>query len=402
MRPHFCGRFSAPASILLFATTIAGLSGCPGKEEAPKAAGASAPNTSVAPGEILVGEVGSMTGTEATFGQSTHKGIQLAVDEINAQGGIKGRKVRDLNIDDQGRPEEASSDVTELITREHVTAILGEVASSISIQMASIAQAQKVPMITPSSTNTKVTQIGDYIFRVCFIDPFQGQVMARFTKTDLGLGKVAIFRDIASDYSTGLADEFIKTYKSLGGEIVGDESYHKGDVDFRAQLTSLKSKAPQAIFIPGYYTDVGLIAKQARDLGMQLPLLGGDGWDSEKLYEIGGHALDGSYFSDHYSVDDTSPRIKAFVDAYKKKFSGEVPTSLAAMGYDAMMVLADALKRAPDSSGAALRDAIAATKNYEAVTGTISIDANRNALKPAVVIKVAPGGHYDFVKRVQP
>jgi branched-chain amino acid transport system substrate-binding protein len=369
---------------------------------APSPAGSAPAPAPEAAGPILIGEVGSMTGTEASFGQSTHKGVQLAIDELNAQGGIKGRKLRDLSIDDQGKPEEASSNVTELITREHVSAILGEVASSISLQMAPIAQSHQVPMVSPSSTNTKVTQVGDYIFRVCFIDPFQGQVMARFTKDDLNLGKVAIFRDIASDYSTGLADEFTATYKKSGGEIVADESYHKGDVDFRAQLTSLKAKNPQAIFIPGYYTDVGLIAKQARDLGIQAILLGGDGWDSEKLYEIGGKALEGSYFSDHYSVEDTSPRIKAFVDSYKKKFKDEVPNSLAAMGYDAMIVLADGMKRAEDLSGPKLRDALAATKNFEAVTGTISMDANRNAQKPAVVIKVAPGGRYEFVKRVQP
>jgi branched-chain amino acid transport system substrate-binding protein len=355
-----------------------------------------------APGSYLVGEVGSMTGTEATFGQSAHKGIMLAVEEVNAAGGIKGTKIRDINVDDQGKPEEASSAVTELITRENVIAVLGEVASSISLQMAPVAQKHKIPMITPSSTNVKVTQIGDYVFRVCFIDSFQGTVMAKFAKDDLKATKVAVFRDIASDYSTGLADEFIKTYKAMGGEIIADESYHKGDVDFRAQLTSLKAKSPQAILVPGYYTDVGLIAKQARELGIKAPLLGGDGWDSSKLYEIGGSALDGSYFSNHYSVDDPSPKIKAFVDAFKKKYNGEVPDSVAAQGYDALMVLADALKRSIDPSGPALRQALAETKNFDGVTGTISMDENRNAVKPAVVLKLAPGGHYDFVKRVQP
>jgi len=265
-----------------------------------------------------------------------------------------------------------------------------------------VAQNHKVPMITPSSTNVKVTALGDYIFRACFIDSFQGLVMGRYIKNDLGMTRIAIFRDVASDYSTGLADAFITTYKSLGGEIVGDESYHQGDVDFRAQLTSLKAKTPQGVFVPGYYTDVGLIAKQAKDLGLTAPLLGGDGWDSGKLYEIGGAALNGSYFSNHYSVDDTEPRIRSFVDAFKKKFNGEAPDSPAAMGYDAMKLLADAMKRAPDVSGPALRDALAATKNFDGVTGNITMDANRNALKPAVVLKIAPGGHYDFVKRVQP
>lgn len=358
---------------------------------------------------ILVGEVGSMTGPEATFGQSTHKGILLAVDEVNAKGGIKGKKVRVKSLDDQGKSEEAVTAVKALVSRDKVVAILGEVASSISLAMAPQAQTLKVPMVSPSSTNTKVTEQGDYIFRVCFIDPFQGKVMAKFAKEGkdaqppgLGATKVAILRDVASDYSQGLADAFKATFTQAGGEIVADESYRKGDVDFRAQLTTLKGKEPQAIFVPGYYNDVGLIARQAKELGIEAPLLGGDGWDSPKLYEVGGKALVGSYFSNHYSVDDTSPRVKAFVDAFKKKNNGEAPDGLAAQGYDAMAVLADAMNRATDLSGPAIRDALAQTKNFDGVTGTISIDANRNAMKPAVVLKVGETGKYDFVTRVEP
>lgn len=351
---------------------------------------------------LLVGEVGSMTGPEATFGQSTHKGIVLAMDEINAAGGIKGRKLRVKTIDDQGKPEEAVTAVKALITRDKVVAILGEVASSISLAMAPQAQMLKTPMISPSSTNTKVTEQGDYIFRVCFIDPFQGEVMAKFAYETLGVAKVAVLRDVASDYSVGLGDEFVSTYRKLGGEIVGDESYRKGDVDFRAQLTSMKDKGAGAIFVPGYYNDVGLVAQQARALGLAVPLLGGDGWDSPKLYEVGGKALEGSYFSNHYSVEDPSPRIKSFVEAYKKRFGGEVPDGLAAQGYDAMMVLGEALKRAADDSSEALRDAIAATTNFDGVTGNITMDANRNAQKPAVVLKVGEGGRYEFVSRVSP
>lgn len=351
---------------------------------------------------LAVGEVGSMSGPEATFGQSTHRGIMLAVDQLNRKGGIRGKKVRVKPIDDQGKPEEAVSAITALITRDKVVAVLGEVASKISLQMAPKAQALKTPMISPSSTNVRVTQVGDYIFRVCFIDPFQGQVMAHFAKEKLGATRVAVLRDVSSDYSTGLADAFTRTFTELGGQVVVDESYHKGDVDFRAQLTKIKGIGPQAIFVPGYYNDVGLVARQAREMGLEAPLLGGDGWDSEKLYEVGGKALEGSYFSNHYSVDDPSPRIRAFVDAYKAKYDGQVPDGLAAMGFDAMGVLADALQRSPDMQGAALRDAIAATRDFEGVTGTISIDRNRNAMKPAVVLKIAPGGKYEFVQRVQP
>jgi len=351
---------------------------------------------------IVIGEVGSMTGPEATFGQSTHKGIQLAIDEVNAKGGIKGKKLRLRSVDDQGKPEEAVSAMTSLITRDKVVAVLGEVASKISLQMAPKAQALKVPMISPSSTNVRVTQVGDYIFRVCFIDPFQGEVMAKFAKEKLGATQVAILRDAASDYSTGLADAFTKTFTALGGSVVVDESYHKGDVDFRAMLTKIKAANPQAIFVPGYYNDVGLVATQARQLGIEAPLLGGDGWDSEKLYEIGGKALEGSYFSNHYSVDDPAPRIQAFVAAYKAKFAGQAPDGLAAAGYDAMGVLASALERGADTQGPALRDAIAATKDFDGVTGRISIDAHRNAVKAAVVLKVAPAGKFEFVQRVEP
>lgn len=351
---------------------------------------------------ILVGEVGSLTGPEATFGQSTHKGIMLAMHEVNAKGGVKGRKLRVKTIDNQGKPEEAATAIKALITRDNVVAVLGEVASSLSLAMAPQAQMLKTPMISPSSTNEKVTEQGDYIFRVCFIDSFQGEVMAKFALEHLDVKKVAVLRDVASDYSVGLGDAFVATYKKLGGEIVADESYRKGDVDFRAQLTSMKDKNPGAIFVPGYYNDVGLIALQARSLGIEAALLGGDGWDSPKLYEVGGKAIVGSYFSNHYSVDAQTPRIKSFVEAFKARYNGEVPDGLAAQGYDAMMVLAEALERAKDSSSESLRDAIAATKDYDGVTGLITMDSKRNALKPAVVLSVSDQGTYDFVSSLSP
>lgn len=351
---------------------------------------------------IVVGEVGSLTGPEATFGQSTHKGAMLALKEINAKGGIKGRKLVLKTIDNQGKPEEAATAIKALITRDKVVAVIGEVASSLSLAMAPQAQMLKTPMISPSSTNVKVTEQGDYIFRVCFIDPFQGEVMAKFAKNDLGLGRVTVFRDVASDYSVGLGDAFVDTFKALGGEIVADESYRKGDVDFRAQLTSMKDKNPDAIFVPGYYNDVGLIARQARSLGIDVPLLGGDGWDSPKLHEVGGEAIEGSYFSNHYSVDADTPRIRSFVEAYKARYKDEIPDGIAAQGYDAMMVLALALERAPDLSTASIRDALAATKDFDGVTGLITMDEKRNASKPAVVLKVAKGGNYDFVTSVAP
>jgi branched-chain amino acid transport system substrate-binding protein len=268
--------------------------------------------------------------------------------------------------------------------------------------MAPKAQAAKVPMVSPSSTNEKVTAVGDYIFRACFIDPFQGYVMAKFATDTLKLKKAAILRDVRNDYSVGLAKVFNDNFTKLGGQIVDNQSYSSGDVDFKAQLTNIKSAAPQALYIPGYYTDVGLIARQAREVGLTVPLLGGDGWDSEKLYEIGGAALEGSYFSNHYSVDDPSPRIQEFVAKFKKAYGGQVPDSLAAQAYDAAGMLYDAMKRANDISGPAVRDALAQTKDYRGVTGDITMDDKRNATKPAVVLRVGKGGKYEFSGRIQP
>jgi branched-chain amino acid transport system substrate-binding protein len=355
-----------------------------------------------ATGPIVVGEVGSMTGTEATFGTSSDRGIQLATKEVNTAGGIKGRQLQIIALDDEGKPEEAATAATRLIASEHVTALLGEVASTRSLFMAPKAQAAKVPMVSPSSTNEKVTQVGDYIFRACFIDPFQGYVMAKFAVENLKLKKAAILRDVRNDYSVGLAKVFTDNFTRLGGTITANESFSSGDVDFKAQLTNIKRTAPDALYVPGYYTDVGLIARQAREVGITGPLLGGDGWDSEKLYEIGGAALDGCYFSNHYSVDDPSPRIQEFVAKFKKEYGGQLPDSLAAQAYDAAGMLYDAMKRANELSGPAIRDALAATKGYQGVTGDITMDSNRNATKAAVVLKIAHGGKYEFAGRVQP
>lgn len=337
---------------------------------------------------ILFGEVGSLTGSEASFGISTRNGIELALEEANAAGGVKGKKLAVRVYDDQGKPEEAANATKRLISQDKVVLILGEVASSNSLAMAPIAQAAKVPMITPSSTNPKVTEVGDYIFRVCFIDPFQGLVMAKFATENLKLKNAAILKDNKSDYSLGLSDVFREQFAKMGGKIVGEEAYSKGDTDFRAQLTALKGMKPDAIYVPGYYTDVGLIARQARELGIKAPLLGGDGWESEKLYELGGSAIEGSYFSNHYSTENPSQVVKTFIEKYKAKFGGAVPDSLAALGYDSAMVAIEAMKKAPDASPEALRNAIAATKGHEGIAGTITLDEKRNAVKPAVILKV--------------
>src|SRR3954471_12386816 len=384
-------RISAKLLVCVVAATF----GCK-KEQGSGAAGAGAN------GPIVIGEVGSMTGTEATFGTSSDRGIQLATKEVNTAGGIKGRQLQVIALDDQGKPEEAATATTRLIASEHVTALLGEVASTRSLFMAPKAQQAKVPMVSPSSTNEKVTAVGDYIFRACFIDPFQGYVMAKFATDTLKVKKAAILRDVRNDYSVGLAKVFNDNFTKMGGQVVGNESFSSGDVDFKAQLTNIKGQNPDAIYVPGYYTDVGLIARQAREVGIKVPLLGGDGWDSEKLYEIGGAALEGSYFSNHYSVDDPSPRIQEFVGRFKKAYGGQVPDSLAAQAYDAAGMLYDAMKRAKDLTGPSIREALAQTKDYKGVTGDITMDEHRNATKPAVVLKVGKGGKYEFSGRIQP
>ncbi len=352
------------------------------------------------PNEIRIGEYGSLTGAQATFGISTRDGIQLAVDEINAAVGINGKTLKVITVDDQGKPEQAAVAVTKLITQDQVQVVLGEVASSLSLAAAPLCQERKVPMITPSSTNPKVTQVGDYIFRVCFIDPFQGQVMADFAMQHLNAKTAAILRDQKSDYSMGLADFFIKRFKEKGGSIVIDQSYVAGDVDFKSQLTTLREKKPDVIFVPGYYTEVGLIAQQARELGIKVPLLGGDGWESSKLFEIGGKALNECYFSTHYSSESTDPMVAEYVKKYQAKY-GSVPDGLATLGYDAAGVLAEALKRAKSLGGADIRDALAQTKAYAGVTGSISMDANRDAVKSAVVLKVE-NGKASYVTTVNP
>lgn len=350
--------------------------------------------------EIVIGHFGSMTGDDATFGQSTDEGIRLAIDEVNAAGGIKGKQVKLITMDDQGKAEEAASVVTRLIEQENVIALLGEVASSRSLAAAPIAQNKKVVMLTPSSTNPKVTEVGDFIFRACFIDPFQGSVMAKFAVENLKIKKVAIMRDVKSDYSVGLGDFFTKTFTELGGTIVADVSYQAKDVDFKGQLTQLKSKGAEALFIPGYYTEVGLIARQARELGIKVPLLGGDGWDSPKLSEIGKDAVNGSYFSNHYSTESKDPNAVEFMSKFKAKYNKQ-PDGLSSVAYDATRMLLKAIENSPELTRQNVRDQLAQIKEFQGATGKISIDANRNAVKSAVVVQVN-GTENKFVTTVNP
>ncbi|RLT11383.1 MAG: ethanolamine utilization protein EutJ [Planctomycetota bacterium] len=352
--------------------------------------------------EIVIGHFASMTGSEATFGQSTDNGIKLAVDEINAAGGINGKQIRLITYDDKGDAREAGTAVTRLTTKDGVVAVLGEVASGLSLAGAPVCQESGVPMVTPSSTNPKVTKIGDMIFRVCFIDPFQGSVCAKFASEHAGLkaGKAAILTDQASPYSVGLQEEFQKAFEKLGGKVVTKQTYQAGDQDFSAQLTAIRSSEPDVVFVPGYYTDVGNVALQARKLGLTTPLLGGDGWDSSKLGEIAGSAIDGCFYSNHYSQEDPNPRVQEFIKKYSERHK-QTPDGLAALGYDAARILFAAMKRAKSLDGKALAAELAQTTNFEGVTGNISIDGDRNAVKSAVILEMKDGKP-KYVTTIQP
>ena len=382
--------------ILLAAALSLALLGCPPKSET-GGGGAAAGGG----GDILVGEYGSLTGPQATFGLSTHNGIMMAADEVNATGGVNGRKIKVLTEDDQSKQEEAVTAVTKLISQNNVVAVLGEVASSASIAAAPICQSNKVPMITPSSTNPEVTKKGDYIFRMCFIDTYQGPIMAQFAAKGLGAKRAAILTDIKNDYSTGLTVSIEQTFTQMGGQIVGKASYSNGDSDFRPPLTSIRGTNPDVIFVPGYYTDAGQIAQQARDLGIKAPLVGGDGWESPKLIEIGGKALEGSFYANHYFYADPSPTVRNFVEKYKQRY-GEIPDALAALGYDAMRVLADSMKRAPKLDGPSLRDAIAATKGFSGVTGVITLGPDRNPIGKKIVIEEIKNGQLTLRTTIDP
>lgn len=349
--------------------------------------------------KVRIGVFMSLTGSTANFGISSTNGIKMAADEINAAGGINGKQVELLVQDDRSDASEAATIVTKFVTQDAVHAILGEVASSRSIAAAPIAQNAKIPMLTPSSTNPEVTKKGDFIFRSCFIDPVQGAAIAQFAARTLNAKTAAIMVDRKNDYSTGLEKVINETFTRMGGKMVATQSYQEGDQDFNAQLTSLKGSNPEVIFVPGYYNDVGLIAKQARDKGITVPLIGGDGWDSTQLYAIGGTALNGSYFTNHYSPYDSAANVQKFVNDYKARF-GSLPDALAATAYDAAKIMFDAIKRANSLEGTAIRDALAATKEFPGVTGNVTFNKDRDAVKPIVMIEIKDGGTYVVKERV--
>jgi branched-chain amino acid transport system substrate-binding protein len=350
--------------------------------------------------QIHLGEVDPLSGGVSQFGIGCHNGITLALEQGNAGGGVLGQRVELTSEDDQSKPGQSATAVRKLITQDHVLAILGDATSSATLESAPIAQQAKVPMVTPSATNPRITEIGNYIFRVCFLDEFQGRVIARFAHDHLKVQKVATLTDVKQDYSVDLARFFKEEFTKLGGSIVREQSYSTGDTDFRAQLTALRAVKPDAIYVPGYYAEVALILKQSRQFGLNLPVLGCDGWANQTLLSVAGKAAEKTYFSNHFSPEDPSPIVQKFVQAYREKY-GQVPDTFGALGYDAATIVLDAIKRAGKVDSETVRNALAATRDYPGVTGTISFDAQRNASKSALVITVKEG-KFDIMERVAP
>ena len=327
-------------------------------------------------------------------------GVLMAAAQLNQDGGINGRRIDVVIEDDRGSPEEAARKTAKLIDQDKVVAIIAGGTSGNSSAAAPKAQSSRIPLISPSSTDPAVTQAGDYIFRTCFVDSFQGEVMATFAANTLKAKKAAILFDFNSPYGRGLTEFFELSFRKLGGDIV-KQSYTQGDSDFKGQLSAIKAAEPDVIYIPGYYGGVARIAKQARAFGLEQPLLGGDGWDAPELWQLGGDALNGSYITTHYSVDDPSPGIQSFVQDYKFRYQNLVPDAHAALAYDAARFLFDAIKRAGSTDSAQLREALAQTKDFDGVTGFISIDTQRNAVKPAVVLKLQDAS-YIYQEKIQP
>jgi branched-chain amino acid transport system substrate-binding protein len=350
---------------------------------------------------IKVGQYGAFSGKEAAFGLSARKGAILAFEEANATGGVLGRKVELLTEDNQSKAGESATIAKKFVSRDKVVAVLGGNPSSNSLEAAPILQNAKIPMIAISSTNPRVTEVGNYIFRVCFIDPFQGAVLAKFAKETLHAKRAAILTSVNNAYSVGISKVFREKFTAGGGEIVVEQKHSEGDKDFRAQLTAIKAANPDVIFHSSNYTEGALICIQARQLGFTGPIFGGDAWEAPQLIEIGGKAVEGAYYSTHASPESTAPVMQNFIKKFRARWDGETPDSIAALGYDAAALLFDALQRAGTTESAKLREAIATTKDFAGVTGRISIDKDRNATKSAVILTVKDG-KFAYVETVDP
>lgn len=356
---------------------------------------------------IKLGANLEMTGGNATFGQSAANGAKLAIKEVNAKGGVLGKQLSLTVADNKSEAAEAANAMQKLITQDKVIAVIAPIASSSVIAGAQVNQDNKVLAISPTASNPKVTvdpatgKVRDFLFRAAFIDPFQGSVMANFASTTLKAKTAALYIDNSSDYAKGLAQFFKETFIKNGGKIVSEEAYLQKDTDFKATLTKIKAQNPDVVFAPGYYQEVGMLVKQARELGLNVPFMGGDGWDSAKLPEIAGaQALNNTFFSNHYSPDDNSPAVKTFVEAYKKEYN-QIPDAFAALSYDATMMVIEAMKRANSADPVKIKDELAKTKDYSAVSGKISFNATHDPVKSAVIIEMKDGKQ-TFREKVNP
>lgn len=397
-------------TLAMFVTACSGQGAAPASSAPKSSAPASSAPASAAPAtpapapaasEIKIGAVLPMTGDVATFGKSTKQGVELAMAQYNAAGGINGKQIKLIVQDDENKPESSVAALQKLINNDKVVAVVGSVASKCTLAMAPVATQNKIPIISGSSTNPKVTsQKGnDFAFRACFIDPFQGTVIAKFATDTLKAKTAAVMYDVGNDYTVGLYEFFKAGFEKSGGKVVAAESYNNGDQDFNAQLTKIKQLNPDVIVLTDYYQAVGLIAKQARALGIKATFLGGDGWDSPDLVKIGGAAIDGGYFSNHYSPDDSSPDIVQFLKDYKAKYN-DSPDALAALGYDAAKMLFEAIKKANSTDGTAIQQALLKT-DLKSVTGSIKLNAQRDPEKSAVMIKIEKGKQV-FAGKVNP
>ncbi|SFC53261.1 amino acid/amide ABC transporter substrate-binding protein, HAAT family [Bacillus sp. OV322] len=343
---------------------------------------------------IKIGGNLELSGGVASYGQSVNKGVKLAFEEINKKK-INGKKLKLVAVDNKSEAAEATNGSIKLVSQDKVAAVIGAATSTNTLAQVQIADTNKVPLITPTGTNPDITskggKVNDYVFRTCFIDPFQGTVAANYAIDTLKVKTAAIYIDSASDYSKGLAAAFKKSFTEKGGTIVGEEAYQAKDTDFRATLTRLKAKKPEFIFLPGYYEEVGLILKQARQAGIEVPFMGGDGWDSPKLTEIAGaDPLKNTFITNHYSAGDKDKKVQEFVSAYHKKYNQD-PDAFAALGYDTAYFLADAIKRSKDASPEKIKKALEETKDLSLVSGKLTLDKEHNPIKSAVILKYVDG-----------
>ncbi|MBV7505103.1 ABC transporter substrate-binding protein [Bacillus sp. sid0103] len=356
-------------------------------------------------GTIKIGANLELSGGVASYGQSAKEGIELAIEEINKEG-IDGKKLKLVTVDNKSDAAEATNGALKLATQDKVVAMIGSATSTNTLAQVQIAQDNKIPLITPTATNATITnkdgKLNDFVFRTCFIDPFQGTVAANFATNDLKVKSAAVLIDSSSDYSKGLAASFKKNFEANGGKIVKEEAYVAKDTDFRATLTNIKAANPEYIFVPGFYEEVGLIIKQARELGLNVPIMGGDGWDSPKLVEIAGAAtLNNTFITNHYSSGDSDKKVQDFVAAFKAKYDGKSPDAFTALGYDTVYFLADAIKRAGSSDPKKIQKALAETDGLELVSGKVKLDKNHDPIKAAVILEYK-NGEQQFKTKINP